>query len=151
MLSTTFKVSTTVRPLVWGRARLVSALRRRPLVQQLADILFYIFIVFFIVTPILLAYRLVNRDRNLLFKCRSSGINCFLKCSWNLLGVHQEGKRSLKESSRDIVFYWWVKSGCSGPNAYRYLTILWRPINPYLWWWVLSPIGYTHTYVSIIN
>ena len=32
------------------------------MVQQLADTTFYIFILFFIVTPILLAYRLVNRD-----------------------------------------------------------------------------------------
>ena len=32
------------------------------MVQQLADHIFYIFILFFIVTPILLAYRLVNRD-----------------------------------------------------------------------------------------
>ena len=56
--------STTVRPLVWGCARLVSALRRRPLVQQLADYIFFIFIVFFIVTPLLIAYRLVNCDRS---------------------------------------------------------------------------------------
>ena len=62
MLSTAFKVSTTVRPLVWGRTRLVSALRCCPLVQQLADIIFYIFILFFIITPILLTYRLINRD-----------------------------------------------------------------------------------------
>ena len=33
------------------------------MVQQLADITFYIFILFFIVTPLVLAYRLVNRDR----------------------------------------------------------------------------------------
>ena len=32
------------------------------MVQQLADYIFYIFILFFIITPILLAYRLVNRD-----------------------------------------------------------------------------------------
>ena len=32
------------------------------MVQQLADILFYIFILFFIVTPLVLAYRLVNCD-----------------------------------------------------------------------------------------
>ena len=32
------------------------------MVRQLADILFYIFILFFIVTPILLTYRLVNHD-----------------------------------------------------------------------------------------
>ena len=32
------------------------------MVQQLADTTFYIFILFFIVTPILLVYRLVNRD-----------------------------------------------------------------------------------------
>ena len=32
------------------------------MVQQLADLLFYIFILFFIVTPILLTYRLVNHD-----------------------------------------------------------------------------------------
>ena len=32
------------------------------MVQQLADIIFYIFILFIIVTPILLVYRLVNRD-----------------------------------------------------------------------------------------
>ena len=62
MLSTAFKVSTTVRLLERGRARLVSALRRRPLVQQLADLILFIFILFIIVTPILLAYRLVNRD-----------------------------------------------------------------------------------------
>ena len=34
------------------------------MVQQLADILFYIFILFFIVTPLILAYRLVNRDNS---------------------------------------------------------------------------------------
>ena len=32
------------------------------MVQQLADIIFYIFLLFIIVTPVLLAYRLVNRD-----------------------------------------------------------------------------------------
>ena len=32
------------------------------MVQQLADYIFYIFILFFIITPILLAYRLINRD-----------------------------------------------------------------------------------------
>ena len=32
------------------------------MVQQLADITFYIFILFLIVTPLVLAYRLVNRD-----------------------------------------------------------------------------------------
>ena len=32
------------------------------MVQQLADYIFYIFILFFIITPILLAYRLVNHD-----------------------------------------------------------------------------------------
>ena len=32
------------------------------MVQQLADLILFIFILFFIVTPILLAYRLVNRD-----------------------------------------------------------------------------------------
>ena len=62
MLSTAFKVSTTVRPLVWGHARLVSALRCCPLVQQLADYIFYIFTFLLILAPLFLAYRLDNRD-----------------------------------------------------------------------------------------
>ena len=37
-------------------------LRRRPLVQQLADIIFYFFTSILILAPLYLAYRLVNRD-----------------------------------------------------------------------------------------